>query len=61
MLLIFQKGKKIVGKTIQKQRQKNEGQKHRDWVSSKNAHSGVKRSRKYFSVLHFSVMVFLKS
>jgi hypothetical protein len=31
-----------VGKTIQKQRQKNEGQKHGDWVSSKNAY-GVQK------------------
>jgi hypothetical protein len=61
MSLTFQKGKTIRGKTIQKQRQKNEGQKNGDWISSQNAHSGAKRNRKYFSALHFSVMTFLKS
>jgi hypothetical protein len=54
-------GKTIVGKTIQKQRQKNEGQKHGACVSSKNAHREATISRKYFSALHFSVMTFLKS
>jgi hypothetical protein len=49
------------GKIIQKQWQKNEGQKHGDCVSSKNAHNEATISRKYFSVLHFSVMTFLKS
>jgi len=38
MLLTFQEGKTIAGKTIQKQWQKNEGQKYASWFSSKNAH-----------------------
>jgi hypothetical protein len=38
MLLTFQKGKTIGGKTIQKQRQKNVGQKYGYWSSSKNTY-----------------------
>jgi len=48
MPLVFQKGKTIAGKTIQKQRQKNAGQKHGDWVSSKNTHSDVKKAVNIF-------------
>jgi len=61
MLLTFQKGETMGSKTIQKQRQKNEGQKNGYRILSQNARSEAVISRKYFSVLHFSVMVFLKS
>jgi hypothetical protein len=49
-----------VGKTFQKLRQKNEGQKYAVWLLSKNAHRRAAKL-KYFSALHFSVMSFFKS
>jgi hypothetical protein len=51
MPLTFQKGKTIGGKTIKKPY----------WYHQKNAHHEATRSRKNFSALHFSVIIFLKS
>jgi hypothetical protein len=57
----FSKDKTISGKTIQKQRQKNEGQKHGGRVSSKYTGPGTTRSRKHFSVFHQAETAFALS
>jgi hypothetical protein len=60
MLLIFQKGQNDYGQNYSKAKTEKYKDRNMELGIIKNTHSGVKRSRKYFSVIHFSVMAFLK-